>query len=120
MQGSVTNRIMEQSRYPEPEEGMGATITMWSDRHAATIVAVRRFKTGQRAGQVKEIDVQRDKAIRTDDHGMSDAQSYRYEPDPDAGVTTFKVDKHGRFFSNGKGSRGLLIGHRDEHYDYSF
>lgn len=58
----------------KPTVGMGATHVMHSDRHAYTVIAVS--PTGKRC------IVQRDKAIRTDQNGMSDAQSYRFEADP--------------------------------------
>ena len=113
MYGSLINSIYDQSKSTEPEVGQGATILMWSDRHAGTIVEVVRFKTGKRAGKVKSVTVQQDKAIRVDNLGMSDAQSYRYERDENGRLWVFKTDMQGRF-------HGLLIGHRDEHYDYSF
>lgn len=71
--GSAFNSIYDRTVPLEPEAGMGATILMWTDRHACTIVAVSEDR--------KTLWVREDKAIRTDDHGMSDAQSYRYEPD---------------------------------------
>lgn len=111
--GSFVNMVYDRSAPPEPEVGMGATILMWSDRYAATVVEVRRFKSGQRAGQVAAVKVQEDKATRTDGHGMSDSQSYSYEPAPDGPVREFKVSRDGRF-------KGLLVGKRDHHHDYSF
>jgi hypothetical protein len=112
---------------------MGATESMWSDRHAGTIVAVRRNK----AGMITEVDWQADKATRTDSYGMSDAQSYSYERDLDAPVRTWKADRTGRFremvranpwsetdtrmrMASPSGGSRLILGIRDEHYDYSF
>lgn len=130
MQGSIINRLMENSVAAEPEVGMGATSTSWSDRHAGTIVGIVRFTSGKRKGEVKEIQWQADKATRTDDHGMSDAQSYEYERQPDAPVAIFRKDARGTFrptyIDSETGNRrtskygGLIIGVRDEHYDYSF
>jgi len=57
MYGSVVNRIVESGRYPEIVVGMGATITYWSDRSSATVVAVRYAKDGK---SVREIDTRGD------------------------------------------------------------
>jgi hypothetical protein len=117
--GSVVNHLMSGTNgQPEPEIGMGATILQWSDRTPCTIVAVRRFKGEQKAGQVSEIDAQEDKATRTDNNGMSECQRYEYERDTQGWVTTFKRNKKGAFVSNG-GNR-LRIGDRSKYHDYSF
>jgi hypothetical protein len=111
--GSVVNMVTDSYRSPEPEVGMGATILMWSDRYAATVVEVKRFKTGQRAGQVSAVVVTQDTAKRVDDNGMSESQKYEFTSNPDGQRKVFKVDKAGRF-------KGLSLGHRSEYYDYSF
>lgn len=118
MFGNLTNRVMEGSKQPVPEVGMGATECMWSDRHAYTIIAV--YGKGDK---VTTITVQRDKAVRTDKNGMSDSQSYTYTPDPDGETKTVTLRKNGKWITKGeplKNGTGWLIGHRDEHYDYSF
>lgn len=114
----VSNIYLSASNTPTPEVGMGATIAMWSDRYAATIVEVVRFKTGQRAGQVKTVVVQRDHVKRVDTNGMSDAQNYQYSPNTQAARQAFNVNSKGQF--NSKGGDKLIIGVRDEHYDYTF
>lgn len=113
--GSLFNSLMANSNAPTPEKGMGCTMLMWSDRHAASIIGV--------AANGKSVTVQRDKATRTDAYGMSDSQSYEYEPDPDGSTRVFTLRKNGRWVAKGdpmRGGMGLLVGHRDEHYDYSF
>lgn len=111
---SIFNTLMNSASGIEPEVGMGVTILFFSDRHAGTITEIEYFKSGQKAGQPKTITVQEDKAIRTDSLGMSDAQSYRYERNPDGMVRVFKANKRtGKF-------EGLLIGHRKHYYDFSF
>ena len=105
--GLLQNRLMEASAQPEPKVGMGATVVMYSDRHAATIIKVTPCT----------VTVQRDKAKRTDQNGMSESQSYAYEPDPKGDVTVFRKTKRGW---RGPMNRGLVIGDRDEYYDYSF
>ena len=117
--GSLVNTLMSGTRgQPEPEVGMGVTFLRWSDRSPGTIVSVTRFKSGARKGQVRKIGVQADKAIRTDDRGMSDAQTYRFERQPDTTVIEATVRKDGSFVTTG-GAR-LRIGQRDSYYDYSF
>lgn len=120
MYGNIINRIMEASATPEPEVGMGATICMWSDRQAATITEVIRYKTGPKAGQVKGVKTRACKAIRTDNNGMSDAQAYRYEEMPDAPEAEWTLRKDGRFMKRGRSHTTLAIGFRDAYYDYSF
>lgn len=105
---------------PEPELGMAATITHWTDRDAATVVGI--------LGKV--VKVQQDHAKRTDTNGMSDAQSYEYSRNPDGRVYFFRRDKHNRWVQvkfneltgrwNNAAGPGLILGFRDEHYDYSF
>ena len=70
--GSMMNHLMVNANHPKPVVGMGATMCSWSDRTAATIVAVTP----------KTITVKCDKATRTDKNGMSDCQTYSYTPDP--------------------------------------
>ena len=110
---NLISNMMLSSINPEPEVGMGATVCWYSDRSACTIVGVRRFKTGKRKGQVSSVLVQSDKAFRTDDNGMSDAQSYRFECDPHARISEFKVKADGSFGN-------LSIGHRSHYHDFSF
>ena len=120
MYGNVINRIMEQSAAPTPEIGMGATVCMWSDRHAVTITEILYYKTGAKAGQIKGVKTRADKATRTDNNGMSDAQTYTYEPNPDAPEATWTLRKNGSFRKQGDNYTSLAIGFRDTYYDYSF
>jgi len=96
-----------------PVIGMGATIQGYTDRHAATIVAV--------LGKV--ISVRRDIARRIDANGMSNAQSYSYAPDPNAPVEKFSLRSNGTYIKVGrKMGQGtiLWVGHRAHYYDFSF
>jgi hypothetical protein len=108
--GSINNRIMESDRQPDPEVGMGATELCYSDRHAYTVVEVTNSKT---------IVVQRDKATRADQNGMSDSQEYTYAPDPNGERVTLTLRRDGMWKSK-PGSVVYGIGYRDEHYDFSF
>lgn len=110
--GNIVNRIMEHTT-GAPEIGLGCTICSWSDRHAATVVEIVSSK---------EIVVQEDKAIRTDDHGMSESQSYRYEANDKGCKTTFTKRKNGTWKQKGQyqSGPGLRLGSRDHYYDFSF
>lgn len=114
--GSLQNMVAAGCRGDRPEVGMGATILGWTDRHAATVVAVSASGTS--------VEIQRDRALRTDDNGLSESgQTYEFTPDPDAEVITYTLRSNGRWVRRGdemhKGSV-LLIGSRDEYYDFSF
>jgi hypothetical protein len=119
--GNLMNRLLESSASPEPLVGMGATVTLYSDRHACTVTHV----------EAGFIFLRRDKAIRTDVNNQSDSQSYRYEPDPDGETYRFRKNKDGYWrevvfnketsrFRLAGGGKGLVLGERDEYYDYDF
>lgn len=113
--GSFINHAMSMAGQPEqPEVGMGATELMWTDRHAYTVT---------RVVSPRRVEVRQDLAIRVDENGMSDAQQYRYEPDPEAPVEVITKRKNGRWVRMGQPtSHGpvFILGTRDEHHDYSF
>jgi hypothetical protein len=118
--GSLTNYLMSGPSKVEPTVGMGATILMFSDRHVGTITD---FTKGI-------ITLQEDTAIRTDKNGMSECQEYRYAPNPDGRLWTFKQDRKGRWcecFKNTETGRwnisdtgcGLRLNERDNYYDFT-
>lgn len=133
MYGSVVNRLMESSRYPEITPGMGGTVCHWSDRSPVTVVAVRYAKDGT---TVKEIDTVADDPGRNLDTWPG--QRYEITPGWAVGqeiperVQTWRMDGKGRLRStyvNENGRRvmsdrnsgpGLSLGHRDEYRDPSF
>lgn len=119
--GSLINHIYSRHTNPEPEVGMGATICMWSDRHAVTIIAIEKGI----------LTTQGDKCTRTDSNGMSESQSYTYERDPHGIITHWKKDQSGKWrtvYRNEETGRWkmanhgnhLSIGYREEYYDFSF
>jgi hypothetical protein len=115
MRGSFHNRIAENSKQKTPEVGMGATITMYTDRHACTILSVS--KSG------KEIEVTEDKATRTDNNGMSESQEYAYETMPNGFRETFTLRKNGSWVKKGdslNGGQRIVIDWRNTYHDYSF
>jgi hypothetical protein len=107
--GSLINNVLPDAGYFTI--GEGATICHWTDRMACTVIDVS--KSGA------TITLQADIVRRTDQNGMSDAQSYAYEPNPEG--RTFKA----RRTRNGKGfrvigSRERVVPGRDHHFDVSF
>jgi len=110
--GSLINFVMSASRNATPEVGKGATIIMWSDRHACTISSVS--KSG------KTLKVIEDESIRVDKNGMSDQQDYEYRPGK-GGEQVFTLRKNGAWVAAGcKSGPRLSIGFRDTYYDFSF
>ena len=113
MHGSVTNRIAERcSRALVPGVGMGATKLMYTDRVAYTVTRI--------SASGKTFWMQRDKASRTDSNGMSESQSYAYEPDPEGEVLKVFRTKDGRWKSSGVYGCYVLLGERRAYHDYSF
>ncbi len=115
--GSMVNILTANTKSQEPTVGMGATECCYSDRHAYTVVELIRFKSGAKKGQVKEVVLQQDKATRTDKNGMSDSQTYTFEPNPNAERKTARLHKDGRFYL---GSSIVRLGDRSEYYDFGF
>ena len=118
--GSVQNLFASQSVQTHdaelPKVGDGATIVGWSDRHAATVIEVR-------PGKRPVVIVQDDKAIRTDDHGMSDCQSYRFERNPNGMTREVRFNKARRRHTAphwNAGGQVVMFGVRDHYYDFSF
>ena len=116
LQGSLVNRMMEVSKQPVPVVGMAATLTYWSDRHAATVTNV--YANG------REVEVQRDQAKMVEGSGMSEQQVYEFSPDPNGRVHHFTLRKNGQYVPRGQSmnspSPGLLLGHREEYSDPTF
>lgn len=113
--GSLTNLMASNSKSAEPEVGMGATILMYSDRHAATIVEVNASKT--------RVGIQRDDAKRVDDNGMSDSQHYEFTPDTSAPVEYYTLRKNGKWVRVGQPQSSgaqIGVGYRSEYYDFTF
>lgn len=79
--GSLVNYVQGNSKSVTPEAGMGATILGWSDRHAATIVSVDKYRGRVRVG------IQQDNSVRTDKNGMSESQDYSFTANPDKWIT---------------------------------
>ena len=102
-----------------PTVGMGVTYLDWTDRRAGTVTKIL-------ADGVVETQV--DRAIRTDENGMSESQEYRYEPNPQGKRYYFRL-RHGqweevrhnpRTMRWNKESQAVRFGERDAYYDFSF
>lgn len=107
--GSLQNLIQGNSKQAEPKVGDGCTEICYTDRHAGTITWV--------SASGKSFRFKRDIATRKDGLGMSDAQQYTYEPDPNASEHTARLHKDGKYRSGGT---VVGVGYRQEYYDYSF
>jgi len=109
---------------PEPVVGMGATMLHWTDRTPGTIFRV--FAVGKSTF----VEVREDNKTRTDENGMSDAQSYSFKTNVNGHARTFKRKANGQWVqvykSNDTGrwlqsdGCGLRIGERSAYYDFSF
>lgn len=108
---NVHSYLMGNAKQPTPVVGMGATVLMWTDRHAGTV--------GWVSASGHKLVVQEDKATRVDTNGMSDSQSYSFEPDPDGRTFVFTRRRDGKYREKG-GRTGLLLGHREKFHDFSF
>ena len=103
--------------------GDGATVCLWSDCHAGTIIKVTKCS----------ITIRRDKATLDPNFkpefvagGFAghctnqEEQTYTYESDPDGYTETFRwSNKYNRYQGGGDGSVKVIKG-RHEFYDYNF
>lgn len=108
--GNLINRLEEHVTSPTPVVGMGATVMFYSDRTAATVTKV---STSGKTCWLTE-----DNAERVDTNGMSEAQSYRFTPNPDGRVWRASLRKNGTWKTSN--NDGVALGRRDAYHDYSF
>jgi hypothetical protein len=107
----MTTDIETEPTVADLQVGDGATICLWSDRKACTVIA-RTART---------ITVQGDRAVRVDNNGMSECQQYEYHRNPEAGISTYSLRKNGRWVRVGDTLNGqCLVAGRHEFYDYAF
>jgi len=112
--GSLINHVYSTFSSHAPEVGMGATMLGWTDRHAATIVEVS--KDGRKVGIIRDI------ATRIDKNGMSEMQEYAFERGTGK-PSYYTLRKNGKWVAQGQGFKNgsrIVIGARDEYYDFSF
>lgn len=95
----------KRTRERAPQVGDGATVLLWTDRRACTVVAVWR----------DHVTLREDVAVRVDGGHVNSAQSYRYQPDEDGHVYDFRLlDGEWR-----AGFHRVRFGVRDHYHDYS-
>lgn len=122
--GSLINHLYSRYVGTQPEVGMAATVLFWSDRTPATVVEL--FKKGK----YNYFVVQFDSYTRTDKNGMSDAQEYVYERNPEGTKLTYRINQDGSYthvvfnrdtgrYTVSKGT-GITLGIRERYYDFSF
>ncbi|AKD53532.1 hypothetical protein [Spirosoma radiotolerans] len=105
--GTLTNLIYAEDKPADPKIGDGATLLQWSNRHACTVIEVKK----------NYVLVTRDIAERTDQNFEKGPQEYAYQLDPDATPVRANLRKEGKYYI---GNQALKIGYRNEHYDYTF
>lgn len=125
--GSLINNIMARSTKgePDPAIGMGATILMYSDRHAATIFSI------EKEGSKTVIGVRRDASKVIKGSTFDGSAEYEHTPNSAGPLSHYRKNPQtgrwdavrfnretGRFNKIGDG--GLMIGRREEYYDPHF
>ncbi len=86
--------------------GDGVSIQLGTDTFPGTVLRTTKCT----------VTVQEDKAIRTDNNGMSECQSYTFERDPNGLIQVFHLRKNGYYYCK---SSILRMG-RHKYHDYSF
>lgn len=113
--GSFQNRLMENSKMPKPEVGMGVTECQWSDRSPWEIIAVK----DERHITVRALDWK-----RTDNNGMSDCQDYEYFSNPNNPTANLFLTKQGkwrqRYSDRSLGCNAFFIGYAERYFDPCF
>ncbi len=128
--GSLVNELMINSKIDESLVAVDkpATLICWTDRHPATITKV--FKIGSTVA----VEVQMDDT-KYISGSFSESQKYEYIRNTEGAKYTFRLSakkKKGRLTWRAVAfnevtkrwhfhdSIGLLIGHREKYYDYTF
>lgn len=107
---NLTNYAMGHIKSLAPEVGMGATILMYSDRIACTIISIKNNRC---------VLIQEDHHERTDNNGMSESQTYKFSPDPN-GIVHKVTLRRGGYWAISKSTTRVVLGERDHYYDFSF
>jgi len=111
--GSLVNYVVG-NYISIPQVGMGATLLLWSDRHAYTIHKVEDKKLWASADIAKRIDM----------NGMTESQDYDYynfNQEDESKWELFTLRKDGRWHKGNTLQGNILsIGTRQEYYDFSF
>lgn len=94
-----------------PEVGMGATLSVGSDRFPVTIIQVTQSG--------KRIVIQEDEAIRTDDYGMSEIQTYAFVVNTSGTIHIATLRKGGLYRITGR-KTPVYIGERSRYHNFSY
>jgi hypothetical protein len=105
--GSVINRIEEHVLSPKPEVGMGATIFLWSDRHAATVTKV--------SPSGKTIELTEDDVTKWEK--WPSGYGIEFTANPNGRKYEARLTKNGTWKSAGN---GVALGRRAAYRDPSF
>ncbi len=113
--GSLVNHLYSGAA-GQPVVGMGATVLAWTDRYAGTIIDI---------GLDGSLTVREDHWVRTDGHGMSEAQTYDFAPNPQGRLFHFspvrRGNAKGQLREDGKkDGYAVLVGDRRKYHDFSF
>lgn len=101
------------------EVGDGATHCLGSDKYPYTVVSVKTYQSGQKKGEVREIVLQEDRAIRTDNGGyFTENQEYKYERNIHGRALVATNTVHG-FRVKGT-TQPVIVGWRRRYNDPSF
>ena len=115
--GNLISHIQTSCAQQTPVVGGGATVCLWTDRHACTVTKVE--------GDI--LEMQRDTAEAATPY----MQDYTYTRNPNGSTYRFKfkdgkwrsmyMDFNRKWKLSKKGSGcGVVIGERDAYYDHSF
>lgn len=98
--------------YNEITIGMGATISIGSDREPATVIDI--------SDNLRTITLQADSYVRTDSNGFSESQEYEYSPNPIGEIYKATLRKDGQYRLVGSNKSTLSLGVRRRYYNFSF
>ena len=93
--------------------GMGATMSVGSDRYPATVVEIEMVK------DVMYVTLQSDEYKRIDKNGFSESQEYEFNPDPNGSLYIVRLDKKGRWeqvYKNKETNRWNKYSHSSRFY----
>ncbi len=107
----LLNVVKTKQEVATPEVGMGATYLSWTDRHAYTIISV--------SASGKSFKMQQDTARRVGKIEVSENQKYSFATNLNGQILTVRMTKNGWRIGGQRGTK-VLVGVREEYYDYSF
>lgn len=117
--GSLMNYLQSGSKDNLPNVEKGATELLWTDRRAYFVNSVSKDS--------KSCTIERAKAVRIDNNGMSDCQNYRYEREENPVIYNLRFRYGSWYIDHGKDSVygryskiNIKFGYMNAYHDYSF